>query len=124
MPVRHLDGIAGLSQRQFQAYVFGWTADYPDPENFLRSLLGTGSPYNDSGYTNPQFDDLMKQGDQQADDQKRLQFYSQAEQVALNDAPIFPIMHDVNYLLVKPYVKGLDLTPIGIWSLKDVYIKK
>jgi ABC-type oligopeptide transport system substrate-binding subunit len=115
---------SGLTARQFQMYIFGWSADYPDPENFLRTLLGTGSPFNDTGYNNSQFDDLMKQGDQQTDPQKRLQFYAQAEQIALNDAPIFPLTNGVNYLLVKPYVKGLDLTAVGVWSLKDVYIKK
>ncbi len=115
---------SGLSQRQFQTFLYGWTADYPDPENFLRSLLSSGSPFNDTGYNNPAFDDLLKQGDQQTDSQKRLQIYGQAEQLALNDAPIFPLTYNVNYLLVKPYVKNLDLTAIGLWSLKDVYIKK
>ncbi|HEX2910183.1 MAG TPA: peptide ABC transporter substrate-binding protein [Chloroflexia bacterium] len=114
----------GLSQKQFQMFLNGWTADYPDPENFLRSLLGEGSAFNDTGYSNPQFEDLMKQGDQQQDLSRRLDFYSQAEQVALADAPILPIYYDVNYTLVKPYVKGLDITESGILSLKDVYILK
>lgn len=115
---------SGLNQRQFQMYIYGWTADYPDPENFLRTLLGSGSPFNNSGYNNPNYDDLLKQGDQQSDTQKRLDSYGKAEQIALNDVPILPITHGVSYLLVKPYVKGLELTAIGLWSLKDVYISK
>ncbi len=113
---------SGLTGKQFQMYLYGWTADYPDPENFLRSLLGSGSAFNDSGYNNPQFDELMKQGDQQPDAGRRLDFYAQAEQLALTDAPILPIYYNVEYLLVKPYVKGLDLTASGIWTLKDVYL--
>jgi oligopeptide transport system substrate-binding protein len=113
---------SGLSQKQFQMYLYGWTADYPDPENFLRSLLGNSSPYNESGYNSSQFEDLMKQGDQQTDMNKRLDLYAQAEQVALGDAPLLPIYHEVSYTLVKPYVKGLDITASGIWTLKDVYI--
>ncbi len=115
---------SGLSQRQFQMYLYNWTADYPDPENFLRSLLGSGSNYNDTGYNNSQFDDLLKQGDAQTDPARRFDLYAQAEQLALTDAPILPIYHNVNYVLVKPYVKGLDLTEVGIWTLKDVYILK
>lgn len=115
---------SGLSQKQFQMYLYGWTADYPDPENFLRSLLGNSSPYNESGYNSSRFEDLMKQGDQQTDRNKRLDFYAQAEQVALADAPLLPIYHEVSYTLVKPYVKGLDITASGIWTLKDVYILK
>lgn len=115
---------SGLNQKQFQMYLYGWTADYPDPENFLRSLLGNSSPFNESGYNSSTFEDLMKQGDQQTDMQKRLGFYAQAEQVALRDAPLLPIYHEVSYTLVKPYVKGLDITPAGILTLKDVYILK
>ncbi|MEI6043277.1 MAG: peptide ABC transporter substrate-binding protein [Chloroflexota bacterium] len=115
---------SGLSQRQFQIYLFGWTAEYPDPENFLRSLLGTGSPFNESGYNNQKFDDLLKQGDQEANLQKRWQLYGQAEALALGEVPLFPLKYGVNYLLVKPYVKGLNLTAVGLWNLKDVSIQK
>lgn len=115
---------SGLSQRQFQMYLYAWVADYPDPENFLRSLLASGSAFNDSGYNNNQFDDLLKQGDQQNDPAKRLALYAQAEQLALGDAPLLPIYHEISYMLLKPYVKGLVMTGAGIWTLKDVYILK
>ena len=115
---------SGLNQKQFQMYLYGWTADYPDPENFLRSLLGAGSAYNNSGYNNNAFDELMKQGDQLPDATQRLDKYAQAEQLALTDAPLLPLYYDVSYMLVKPYVKGLAVTAAGIWTLKDVYILK
>ncbi|NWJ46683.1 MAG: peptide ABC transporter substrate-binding protein [Chloroflexi bacterium] len=115
---------AGLAASQFQIYIDGWAADYPDPENFLRTLLGNGSAYNDSGYNNAEFDNLLKQGDEQRDAQKRLEMYAKAEQIALTDAPILPLYHSVSFLLVKPYVKGLELTSSSILSLKDVYIVK
>jgi ABC-type oligopeptide transport system substrate-binding subunit len=114
----------GLSSNRFQMYIYGWIADYPDPENFLRALLGNGSAFNDSGYNNPQFDEIMKQADQLSDPQKRLDEYARAEQIALTDAPILPIYHNVSYLLVKPYVKGLELSGAGILSLKEVFIVK
>jgi hypothetical protein len=31
-----------------------------------------------------------------------------------------PLFYSVNYTLVKPYVHGLNVTPLGILSLKDV----
>ncbi len=113
---------SGLAARQFQMYIFGWVADYPDPDNFLRALLGAGSAFNEVGYNNPQFDELLKQADQLGDGPKRLEQYGKAEQIALTDAPILPIYHSIGYLLVKPYVKGLDLSASGILNLKDVYI--
>ena len=116
------DFLSGLSARQFQVYSSTWVADYPDPENFLRVLLGTDSTINSVGYSNSKFDDLLKQADQLSDPVKRLEAYGKAEQIALSDAPLLPISHSISYLLVKSYVKGLDLTPSGIISLKDVYI--
>lgn len=115
-------GLAG--RNQFQMFLYNWVADYPDPDNFLRSLLGTGSAYNDTNYASQSFDDLLKQGDNQTDPARRLDFYAQAETVALNDAPLLPIYYNVSYRLVKPYVRGLSITEAGIWSLRDVYIVK
>ncbi len=112
----------GLSQRQFQMFLYSWKPDYPDPEGVLRSLLGSSSPYNDTGYSSTAFDDLLKQADQQTDLARRLEIYPQAEQQVLGDAPILPIYHSLNYSLVKPYLKGLNLTELGIWTLKDAYV--
>jgi ABC-type oligopeptide transport system substrate-binding subunit len=115
---------SGLSQGQFQMYVYGWVADYPDPENFLRSLLGSNSPYNETGYRNEKFDEMMRQADSLPNPLERLKMYAAAEQIVLEDAPLLPVYHTISYLLVKPYVKNLTLTAAGIWLLKDIYIQK
>lgn len=121
---QYTDFVAGLSQNQFQMFLYGWTADYSDPQDFLQTLLGTGSSYNNSNYSNPKFDSMLQEADKQTDPQKRLQMYGQAEQIALNDAAILPLYHDVSYTLIKPYVKNLVVTGEGILDLKDVYIQK
>jgi oligopeptide transport system substrate-binding protein len=112
------------SARQFQMYIYGWVADYPDPDNFLRALLGSGSAFNDVGYSNLRFDDMLKQADGLGATPRRLEMYADAEQMALSDAPLLPVYHDISYYLLKPYVKGLEITQQGIWSLKDAYILK
>lgn len=121
---QYTDFEAGLSQNQFQMFLYGWTADYPDPQDFLQTLLGTGSSYNNSNYSNSKFDSMLQEADQQTDAQRRLQLYGQAEQIALNDAAMLPLYHDVSYTLIKPYVKNLVVTGEGILDLKDVYIQK
>lgn len=115
---------SGLASKQFQMYTYGWVADYPDPDNFLRSLLGSGSAFNDTSYSNGTFDELLKRADQQGATSNRLSLYGEAEQLALADAPLLPVYHEVGYTLVKPYVKGIDITNVGIWTLKDAYILK
>lgn len=51
---------------QIQMYLWGWNADYPDPENFLFLLYGpnsrvTGQGQNSSNFQNAEFDRLFEQ---------------------------------------------------------------
>lgn len=101
-------------------YGTGWIADYPDPENFLDLLFRTGSNQNHSLYSNPKVDDLLNQAAVEKNEDARWKLYQQAEQIILDDAPVIPIYHDVDHLLVKPYVKGLTLTPMGILDLSTI----
>jgi peptide/nickel transport system substrate-binding protein len=90
----------------------GWIADYPEPENFLnllysRNIPKTGpSPINSTRYSNPQFDALFEQALSTLDDAARYALYAQAEQIAVNDAAMLWIFHDLDYRMVQPYVRG------------------
>ena len=46
--------------------------------------------------------------------------YAQIEERILKDHPAVPLYHSVRYTLVKPYVKDLKVTPMGLLNLKDV----
>jgi ABC-type oligopeptide transport system substrate-binding subunit len=69
----------------------GWSLDYPSPENYLRPLVGTNGDSNYTGYSNPEFDELMVQGDQAATIEESFEFYHQAGDIALEDMPIIPM---------------------------------
>jgi peptide/nickel transport system substrate-binding protein/oligopeptide transport system substrate-binding protein len=49
--------------------------------------------------------------------------YRQIEERLLMDHPAIPLYHSVNYLMVKPYVKGLKVTPLGLLNFKDVSVE-
>jgi ABC-type oligopeptide transport system substrate-binding subunit len=95
-------------------------ADYPDPENFLDVLFRTGSGENHLGYSNPEVDALLDQAATEEDEAARWELYQEIEQQILQDAPIIPIYHDVEHMLIKPYVRGLEVTPMGILDLSTV----
>lgn len=101
-------------------YSTGWIADYPDPENFLNVLFHSESLENHAAYSNQDVDRLLEQAAQEQDNTERWELYQKAEQLILDDAPIIPVYHDVDHLLIKPYVKGLELTPMGIQDLSTV----
>ncbi len=106
----------------------GWIADYPDPENFLNLFYGkaiprTGpSPINSERYNNPAFDSLFTRAVRTLDDAERMKLYAQAEQIAVDDAPMIFIYHDMDYRLVQPYVKGYGGgNPMDRRDLREVW---
>jgi len=52
-----------------------------------------------------------------------LALYQQAEQKLVEDAATLPLWFGRNYILVKPYVKGYSLSPLGLPSLNKVSIE-
>lgn len=69
----------------------GWLPDYPNTENYLRPIVGTGGDSNYTGYSNKQLDDLLAQGDQAETTEQAVEFYQQAEDIALQELPILPL---------------------------------
>jgi len=118
------DFIYNLKREKDEMFITGWIADYPDPHNFLDILFYTGSEVNISEYSNPTLDASLDQAAIEQDGALRLAMYQQAEQLVVDDAPCLPLFHGANYILVEPYVKGYELSPLGVPDLSKVYIDK
>lgn len=93
--------------------LFGWCADYPDPENFLDILFHTGSEMNASAYSNPEVDKLLEQARVEQDPARRIQLYQQIETTLLEDVAAVPYIYSVENVLVKPRVVGFKLMPMS-----------
>jgi oligopeptide transport system substrate-binding protein len=118
------DFIYNLKQEKDEMFMLGWIADYPDPHNFLDILFYTGSENNIFEYSNLNLDNSLDQAAIEQDESVRLAMYQQAEQLVIDDAPCLPLWHGANYILVEPYVKGYELSPLGIPDLGQVYIEQ
>jgi len=93
-------------------YGGGWCADYPDPQDWLSIFWHSSSQFaRNIGYKNPQLDKLMEQADVQVDQNKRMELYKQAQRMLLQDAPYIIRSTSKATFLVKPYIKGLEITP-------------
>ena len=113
-----------LNKEKDNLYDQGWIADYPDPQDFLDVLFGTGAQYNTGGYSNPTLDALLKSASTQADVTTRLKMYDDAETMIVADAAVLPLYFGRSYVLVKPYVKNYVLSPLGYPFLNQVSIQK
>lgn len=69
----------------------GWGPDYPVMETYLAPLYGTKASSNSSGYSNPEFDELIKQGDAAPSLDEAITFYQQAEDILVEDLPVIPM---------------------------------
>jgi ABC-type transport system substrate-binding protein len=75
-----------------QVYMWGWNADYPDPENFFFLLYGPNGKVehqgeNASNYKNPEFDRLFDQMKFMPDGPERQAVVDQMVEIARRDAP-------------------------------------
>jgi oligopeptide transport system substrate-binding protein len=106
----------------------GWNADYPDPYDWDRLVLAADSDQNYGHWKNDQFTKLIDQADKAQDPATRLQYYQEAEKVAAEDVGNIFVYWYGNFVLVKPWVKGLTYTAqdptIGAYSYKDAQILK
>ncbi len=118
------DFLYHVKQEKDEMFMLGWVADYPDPHNFLDNLFYTGSENNVFGYSNSELDNLLGQAAIEQDTATRLSMYQQAEQEIVNEAPCLPLWFGTNYILVKPYVRGYELNPLGIPDLSQVYVEQ
>ncbi len=94
----------------------GWVADIPDPDNFLYTLLCTdqiGAPGNYTGYSNPEFDRLVKEARTMTDQSRRMELYKQADRLATEDACWIMLMYAQERILFNPDYEGLVLPKQG-----------
>ena len=118
------DFMYNLKQERDEMFILGWVADYPDPHNFLGNLFYTGEENNVFGYSNAELDSLLDAAAIEQDAAVRLTMYQQAEQEIVDEAPCLPLWFGSNYILVKPYVKGYELNPLGVPDLSQVCVER
>ena len=100
----------------------GWVADYMDPENFLDILFHSESSSNQTHYDDPELDALLERARVERDQEARFALYRQAERAILEGAPWAPLWHSAgDSYLIKPFVKGLPLSPLVIPRYRFVY---
>lgn len=117
---------AALSTSRLQIYRYFWSADIPDPDDFVNVLCGSDSRYNFMRYSNPEVDRLLSQALVETDIIKRVRLYREAESMILEDSPLIPFMYWVFESLFQPYVKGLEISALGspYIPLKRIWLDK
>ena len=93
-----------------------------DPIDFLESYI-TGHGMNDSGWSNTEYDRLIKAASTELNQAKRSKLLAEAEKILLQEAPTIPIYYYVYSYLVADNVKGLHINPLSRIDYKSIYIE-
>ncbi len=99
----------------------GWIADYVHPMTFLE-LFTTGNGNNDTGWSNTQYDRLIRQAQAATTEDQRIDLLTQAEGILMEDLPVVPIYWYTRVYMRDPRVQGwnakiLDYRPYKYVSL-------
>ena len=120
----HQDFFDRLDAKELPLWADSWCANYPDPQNFLEVLFHSDSDENDFGYAAPEVDALLERAAVETDLETRMSMYQQIERRILDDWVAVPLWHSRSHVLVHPYVRGYELTSIGIPILQNVSIER
>ncbi|TCQ77497.1 oligopeptide transport system substrate-binding protein [Raoultella ornithinolytica] len=112
-----------MHTHNFDAVRYAWIADYDDAATFLNNFR-TGDSENTSQYSNPAYDEALRNAAKAPDVATRGKFYQQAEDLLGKDVPAVPVYHYVRTHLVKPWVGGFTPDKLGYYFTRDMYIKK
>jgi len=108
----------------FQIARHGWIATFNDATIFL-TLVQCGSDVNDDRSCNKKADELVAQGNLQADPAKREALLTQAAKLAMDDYPLIPLLQYTLPRLIKPWIGGYDdANGTDRYRSKDFYILK
>ncbi len=102
------------TNRQVQFGFTQWTADFPDPYDWLALNLLSSAAGNDGSWSNAQFDQAVMQAEQ-ASGNARIQLYNQAEQIAITDVGWLPLDHQTLSAVIPSWVHGVTLNNTGLY---------
>lgn len=94
-----------------QLFVWGWNADYPDPENFFFLLYGPNGKVKYGGenavnYQNPAYDRLFEKMRNMGNSRERYRIIQQMQAILRHDAPWIFGFHPKDFVLLHSWYKN------------------
>ncbi|OUN35393.1 peptide ABC transporter substrate-binding protein [Massilimicrobiota sp. An80] len=114
--------IADMQSGNFDIVFAGWSADYDDPMSYLDLWL-TGSGNNHGGYSNAEYDKVVKAALVEADAAKRTEYLKQAEKIIAEDYPIGVIYHRQRSYICSDRLTGVVRNAFADIDLRFAEVK-
>jgi ABC-type transport system substrate-binding protein len=101
----------------YQIFMWGWIADYPDPENFLFLLWGpmaesqSGGP-NTANFDHARFNELFAEMKDRGNDERRLEIIREMRAILEEERPWIELYHRESYVLYHAWMRNVK--PAGL----------
>jgi len=104
-----------------QAFVSGWSTEYPDPGGgFLEPLLHSVPHYHDT-----ELDSLLARAMSTRDRDERLRLYREFESIWIGrEAALVPLTYEVVTFSHRPYVSGLWSSPLKESTYAEALVRR
>ena len=117
-----------LRKGSTQLFMVGWSADYPDPENFMFLLHGPQSRAktqgeNASNYVNPEFDALFERMRNMPSGPERQQIIDRMTEIFRHDAPWIGGFHPKNFALFHSWLGNAKANEMSDNKLKYLRVE-
>ncbi|MBI2994715.1 MAG: peptide ABC transporter substrate-binding protein [Gammaproteobacteria bacterium] len=99
-----------------------WIGDYLDPTTFLDMFIA-GSGNNRTGWSNPRYDELLKQATRTGDREERYALLRAAEAILVEEAPIIPLYTYTQMRLISTDLRGWDHNVLDQHPFKYLYLE-
>ncbi|MFP3988384.1 ABC transporter substrate-binding protein [Streptomyces sp. E11-3] len=107
----------GFTKGEFDAYAVGWTADFPDPDNFTGPLVGSESSLK-SGYQNKKIDRLVRESQQYTERGRASDDLKEIQEIVARDVPLVPLWQRKEYVLSTHEISGSQYLSDGTGSFR------
>ncbi|MFD5103081.1 ABC transporter substrate-binding protein [Streptomyces albidochromogenes] len=106
---------------EFDAFTTAWAPDFPDPDNFVQPLVGTGSILH-NGYTSKEVDRAIQSTQRHTDREATIPQFRSIQRVVARDVPLVPLWQKKNHVVTRSAVTGGHhlAEGNGVWRLWEL----
>ncbi len=114
------DYLGSVQGGKAQVYLYGWTGDYGDPDDFAGVFFRT--PQKQWGFNNPAIFNILTKARDESNLSKRIALYKQAQNMLMKFLPGVPYVHTSPALAFDKNVHGYVPSPVDIQYFSSVSI--
>ena len=104
-------------KQQFEMYNMAWSLSIdPDASGIFSFSQDTLGGYNSVGWHNQDAEDLLKQGLNTTDENKRKEIYQKWVKIANDDLPYLFLSANKDMWVVSSRIKGMEVSPYMDWT--------